>query len=54
MLFRSGWHCITNFGTAAVALPEGTLLVTSGELDDGLLPTDTTAWVAVEEPSATS
>ena len=56
LLFRrgNGWHCITNFGTAAVALPEGTLLVTSGELDDGLLPTDTTAWVAVEEPSAAS
>lgn len=41
----NGWHCITNFGPTPVALPEGTLQLSSGPLDDGMLPIDTTAWV---------
>jgi len=40
-----GWHSVTNFGTRPVRLPEGTVVVTSGALDNGLLPRDTTAWV---------
>jgi alpha-glucosidase len=40
-----GWHCLTNFGAAPVALPDGEVVVASGPLQDGLLPQDTTAWV---------
>ncbi|MCC3274797.1 glycoside hydrolase family 13 protein [Arthrobacter sp. zg-Y20] len=40
-----GWQSITNFGTAAVALPAGTVLHTSAPLEGGLLPPDTTAWL---------
>ncbi|MCC3279233.1 glycoside hydrolase family 13 protein [Arthrobacter sp. zg-Y40] len=40
-----GWQSITNFGTAAVALPAGTVLHTSASLEGGLLPPDTTAWL---------
>ncbi|GAB49682.1 glycoside hydrolase family 13 protein [Mobilicoccus pelagius] len=37
---------ILNLGAEAVELPQGDVLVTSGPLDDGRLPTDTAAWVA--------
>jgi alpha-glucosidase len=40
-----GWHCVTNFGSRPVALPAGTVAVSSGPLDGGMLPPDTTAWV---------
>ena len=40
------WQCITNFGHEAVVLPAGSLLLSSGPLVDGLLPPDTTAWLA--------
>jgi glycosidase len=40
-----GWRSLTNFGPRPVPLPNGTVLVASGPLDDGLLPADTTAWV---------
>jgi alpha-glucosidase len=40
-----GWLCVTNFGAAAVPLPAAELLLTSGPLDRGQLPTDTTAWL---------
>jgi alpha-glucosidase len=46
-----GWHCLTNFGTAAVALPTGDVVVTSGPLIDGQLAPDTTAWVVVDAPA---
>ena len=38
---------VTNFGKAPIALPEGTVALTSGELtgDGLLLPQDTTAWI---------
>ena len=37
---------VTNFGTALVSLPEGSVVLTSGPLTpDGQLPTDTSAWV---------
>ncbi|MCW2809838.1 MAG: aglA [Friedmanniella sp.] len=41
-----GWRCVTNFGPRPVDLPTGRLLLTSGDLVDGRLPADTTAWVA--------
>lgn len=40
-----GWHCITNFGTAPVALPAGDVRVASGPLQDGALPGETTVWL---------
>jgi alpha-glucosidase len=46
-----GWHSVTNFGPDPVALPAGTVVVTSGPLDADRLPTDTTAWV-VERDAA--
>ncbi|MCC9174613.1 glycoside hydrolase family 13 protein [Arthrobacter sp. zg-Y179] len=41
-----GWQSITNFGAEAIGLPEGSVLHSSGPLDGGLLPPDTTAWLA--------
>ncbi|MFW0772466.1 glycoside hydrolase family 13 protein [Paenarthrobacter nitroguajacolicus] len=40
-----GWHTVTNFGTKPVELPEGNVVVTSAPLEDGKLPSDTTAWI---------
>lgn len=45
-----GWLCLTNFGSEAVALPAGELLVASEHLsadEDGqqLLPGATTVWL---------
>ena len=40
-----GWCAVANFGTAPVALPEGEVLISSGELADGLLPGETTVWL---------
>jgi len=40
-----GWRSVTNFGSRPVPLPHGTVIVTSGPLEEGLLPADTTAWV---------
>jgi alpha-glucosidase len=46
---RAGsWHSVTNFSTEAVDLPDGRVVVCSGELDAGKLPSDTTAWVVGE------
>jgi alpha-glucosidase len=39
---------VTNFSTEAVDLPDGRVVVCSGELDAGKLPSDTTAWVVGE------
>jgi alpha-glucosidase len=37
---------VTNLGAAPVRLPAGDVLVSSGPLtDEGLVPTDTTAWL---------
>jgi alpha-glucosidase len=50
---RDEWHCITNFGSEPIALPAGPVLVTSSQLDHGLLPPDATAWaLADSEPAA--
>jgi alpha-glucosidase len=40
-----GWQSVTNFGSLAVRLPPGTVLVASAPLADGQLPPDTTAWI---------
>jgi alpha-glucosidase len=40
-----GWHCVTNFGTTPVSLPEGVVRVSSGPLTDGMLPGECTAWL---------
>jgi alpha-glucosidase len=42
-----GWHSITNFGEAPVALPAGELVLASAPLADGLLAPNSTAWVVV-------
>lgn len=44
---RRGWQSVTNFGTTPVALPEGEVILASGSIDDGMLPADSTAWVAI-------
>ncbi|GAA3133459.1 hypothetical protein GCM10020001_064930 [Nonomuraea salmonea] len=41
----SGLTSVTNLSAAPVPLPEGRVLLSSGPLDDGLLPADTTVWV---------
>ncbi|MBT1665456.1 glycoside hydrolase family 13 protein [Curtobacterium flaccumfaciens] len=46
---HDGWRSVTNFGTAPVPLPAGTVVVASGPLDGvapGLLPGETTVWLA--------
>jgi alpha-glucosidase len=40
-----GWHSVTNFGTEAVALPSGEVLLSSSPLSGKKLPANTTAWV---------
>lgn len=38
---------ITNFGTEPIVLPDGDVLLTSNDLDNGRLPQDTTVWMAL-------
>lgn len=40
-----GWVSVTNFGDAAVPLPEGEVLLASGPLEGGVLPGATTVWL---------
>ena len=40
-----GWQSVTNFGAEPVALPAGTVVLTSGPLEGDRLPGDTTAWL---------
>ncbi|TLM85947.1 glycoside hydrolase family 13 protein [Pseudarthrobacter sp. NamE5] len=40
-----GWHVVANFGTAAVELPDGEVLISSGRIEDGRLPRESTAWL---------
>ena len=43
-----GWASLTNFGAEPAELPAGDILLVSGPLtDDGRLPQDTTAWIAL-------
>jgi alpha-glucosidase len=41
----NGWTSVTNFGTEAVNLPAGTVLVSSSPLEADSLPGATTAWL---------
>ncbi|GAB3561974.1 glycoside hydrolase family 13 protein [Spelaeicoccus albus] len=41
-----GWRCVTNFGSEPITLPGGDVAVVSGPLRAGMLPPDTTAWLA--------
>jgi alpha-glucosidase len=47
LVFRrqSGLICAVNFGPIPAGLPAGDVLITSGPIDDGRLPTDTAAWI---------
>ncbi|MEO3871759.1 glycoside hydrolase family 13 protein [Nonomuraea sp. B12E4] len=41
----SGLTCVTNLGPEPVPLPAGEVLLASGPLEGGALPSDTTAWL---------
>jgi alpha-glucosidase len=46
LAFRSGAvTVVVNFGTEPVALPDGEVVLASGELEDGMLPQDTAVWL---------
>jgi alpha-glucosidase len=46
LLFRSGHvTVVVNFGKAPLQLPEGTVILASAPLENGMLPRDTTAWL---------
>jgi alpha-glucosidase len=40
----NGWDCLVNFGTRPVAPPPGEILLASGPVTEGKVPTDTTIW----------
>ena len=40
-----GWICVTNFGSEAIELPLGEVVVTSTDLVAGRLPADSSAWL---------
>jgi alpha-glucosidase len=39
-----GWHCVSNFGEAPVALPDGVVRVSSVPHEAGVLPGESTVW----------
>ncbi len=39
-----GWHCMTNFGTTSVPLPDGVVRVASAPQVSGLVPAESTVW----------
>ena len=41
----NGWTVVTNFGTTAVELPEGTVALSSVPLADRMLPANATVWL---------
>lgn len=47
----SGVAVVVNFGRGPVAIPEGQVLLSSGDLLDGLLPGDTAVWIRPAAPS---
>jgi alpha-glucosidase len=51
--FRRGesWQCLINFGDEPLALPTGTVVLSSVDLVAGLLPGDATAWVVSDGPA---
>ena len=49
LAFRRGdIACIVNLSPGPVQLPAGTVLITSGPLDEGRLPVDSAAWVQLD------
>ena len=46
-----GWHAVTNFSPESVSLPPGEVILSSAQLDDGLLPPATTAWLVNDRDS---
>jgi len=44
-----GWTVVMNFGEEAVAVPQGKVLVSSAELEDGKVGEDTTVWVKARD-----
>jgi alpha-glucosidase len=42
---RGAVRCVTNFGADPVSLPAGEVLLSSGPLADGRVPSDTTVWL---------
>lgn len=40
----NGWHCITNFRAAPIAMPKGELLISSHPLQNGKIAAGTTVW----------
>jgi alpha-glucosidase len=47
-----GFGCVVNFSARPVPLPpHDQLLLTSGPLQDGLLPPDTAAWLRIADKS---
>ncbi|WP_214404586.1 glycoside hydrolase family 13 protein [Pseudonocardia lacus] len=45
------FSCVVNLGPDPVALPPGDVLLASGDLVDGRLPTDTAAWLRTPAPT---
>jgi alpha-glucosidase len=49
LVFRSGGiTVVANTGAATVPLPEGSIVLNSGDAGDGVLPGDTTVWLIAE------
>lgn len=46
---ENGWTSVTNLGTRPVDLPDGTVVLSSADLDDGRLPAEATAWLLLED-----
>jgi len=44
----SGFRCVANMGSEAVAMPTGRRVLASGPVSDDLLPSDTTVWLVGE------
>ena len=42
-----GWVCVTNFGSEAIELPQGDVLLVSSDMEAGKLASDSTAWLRV-------
>jgi alpha-glucosidase len=40
-----GWHCVANFGSEPVALPEGVVRLSSAPLQGATIPAETTVWL---------
>ena len=40
-----GWVCVTNFGSEAIELPQGDVLLVSSDMEAGKLASDSTAWL---------